>query len=155
MQKNPKSLIIRVMSSPFTRTDGKEGPIDLSLLAADRNDGFDFATFRTANGLWYTFTPFKTTRVEGRRVQPVLLEAYTEIVYSDDPVDLAMSPLYAGQALRNWLRERRHFPRIGEVSLSADVIAEGDRLTINGQQTGVVDCGYVREAIGGPILANF
>ncbi|HEY4963202.1 MAG TPA: hypothetical protein VIH90_00710 [Candidatus Saccharimonadales bacterium] len=143
------------MPSRFTRTDGKEGPIDLSLLANDREAGYDYVTFSTASGLWYAFTALKTTRVEDRRVQPVLLKAHTEIIYSDDPIDLAMSPLYAGKALKNWLRERRHFPGIGEVSLSADVIAEGDRLTINGQQTSAVVSGMIREANGGPILANF
>ena len=147
------------MPAPIIRTDGKVGPVDLSLLAADREDGYDYVSFRTIHGLWYTFTALKSTSIErqseGKRVQPVQLCAKTEVLYSDCFIDLGSAPVFAGQALTNWLTERRHFPKNGEVSLQADMIIEGDRLAINGQETSPVDSGWVRERLGKPILANF
>lgn len=134
----PESLI---------RTDEKAGSVDLSVLALPQDDWErpENLSFRTKSGLWYELKPMGETEIQpDNTIYPVHLEFGNTARITGNIIEEAGLALLF---IKKWAMERRHFPRIGAVSLLNTVITEGNRLTINGRQTGPVDVAWMTERV--------
>lgn len=131
----------------WIREDDKAGSVDLSVLALPQDswERPDNLSFRTRSGLWYELEPMDETEIQpDNTLYPVHLEFGDTARITGNTVEEAGLALLF---IKKWVVERRHFPRIGEVSLLNTVIHEGDRLTINGRQTSPVDVAWMTERV--------
>lgn len=136
----------------WIRQDEKAGSVDLALLAEPMGswDRPKSMSFRTRTGLWYKLSPMDeseehtaTALQRDDTLYPVKLEFDPVARISGNMLEeVGLGLLY----IKKWVTERRHF-RVGAISLLNTVISEGDRLTIEGRQTGPIDVAWVTERV--------
>jgi hypothetical protein len=140
------------VSAEYLRVNGRAGSVDLSLLAQpieSWNRPVKYS-FLTRTGLWYALSPLietdehpQTSIMPDNTIYPVNLEFENYARINGSPLEEAMLGLWF---ISKWVRERRHFPA-GMVAVQNSVITEGDRLVINGRQTGPVDVSWSTELV--------
>lgn len=131
----------------WVREDDKAGSVDLSVLALPRDswDRPDLLSFRSRAGLWFEIKPMDETEIQpDNSLYPVHLEFGSTARTTGNIIEEAGLAL---KFIKKWAVERRHFPRVGAVSLMNTVIHEGDRLTINGRQTSPIDVAWMTERV--------
>lgn len=125
---------------------GRPQPIDLGLFVGEHFTALDKVQVLSEGGGRYTLTPTEDTVVEGGQIHAVRFQSQSvDRVLLDDIDSMVLAPFIAASSLRNWIAERRHFPKDDIVSMPLLPLQKGSPLRLGDHETSPLVRGYVFE----------